>query len=635
MTWQLPRYIAAGVLNTLVGGSVILGLLAAGAADLVANGAGFAVGLVLSFLLNRRWTFARRGRPEAAEAARFLIVVAAAYLCNVAVLVAGGALGAGGTAALHVMAVATYAALGFLGMRAVAFSPHPGGLAAQLGEAGTAPLLVLAAAVALLLLVPLPIGHDVVWQFWIARQLNHGVALYREINEVNPPLWFWMAMPIERLAGLVGVGAPELAKPAMVGLAALAMWLAAAAVPGLTRGERNGFALVGFALGLVGALPDFAQREHIAMLAAVPWCALVVRRAEGVLAPAPLAIAVGLVAAAGFALKHYFTAVPVLLELWLLLRLGRGYRPARPETLVLAAGAAVYVAAILRFAPAFLTDQVPMVLAVYEGYAGPLAALIREHSLLWAVLLLALGCLGLLSHARRDALFACLLVAAGGFAVSYCVQRKGWPYHGLPVTYFLSLAWLAVVVRGARPLAPARSERARMAGVVLLLVAGLSPVLNGGVYNNRFAPYFRAAAAGAPEASAVYVLTADPRKSWPMLTADGHVWPSRFMALWMVPAIAAGIGDPAALAEELDRIRKQTAEDLRCTPPSLILVDRRPLNRRLAGSDFDLLVWLAGNADARQVLADYALDRETPVYSVYRRTSDIPVTRPAGCRAIH
>src|SRR5690348_5651478 len=47
------------------------------------------------------------------------------------------------------------------------------------------------------------VDADVAWQLWIGRQLNAGAHLYRDIVETNPPLWFWMAMPIERLSALV------------------------------------------------------------------------------------------------------------------------------------------------------------------------------------------------------------------------------------------------------------------------------------------------------------------------------------------------------------------------------------------------------------------------------------------------
>ena len=46
---------------------------------------------------------------------------------------------------------------------------------------------------------------DVIWQMWVARQLLGGTELYSQINEVNPPLWFWMAVPVEAAAQALGI----------------------------------------------------------------------------------------------------------------------------------------------------------------------------------------------------------------------------------------------------------------------------------------------------------------------------------------------------------------------------------------------------------------------------------------------
>jgi len=50
-----------------------------------ANVTGYGVGLVLSFLLNRTWTFGHRGDRSSAMG-RFLLVFAVAYVLNLAVV---------------------------------------------------------------------------------------------------------------------------------------------------------------------------------------------------------------------------------------------------------------------------------------------------------------------------------------------------------------------------------------------------------------------------------------------------------------------------------------------------------------------------------------------------------------------
>src|SRR4051812_13305050 len=47
------------------------------------------------------------------------------------------------------------------------------------------------------------VDSDVAWQLWIAGRIHAGANLYRDIIETNPPLWFWMALPVDRLATLL------------------------------------------------------------------------------------------------------------------------------------------------------------------------------------------------------------------------------------------------------------------------------------------------------------------------------------------------------------------------------------------------------------------------------------------------
>src|SRR5206468_6812404 len=47
------------------------------------------------------------------------------------------------------------------------------------------------------------VDSDVASQLQIAQRIHEGARLYRDIIEVNPPLWFWMALPVDRLAAVL------------------------------------------------------------------------------------------------------------------------------------------------------------------------------------------------------------------------------------------------------------------------------------------------------------------------------------------------------------------------------------------------------------------------------------------------
>jgi len=85
---QLLRYGAVGVINTGLGYAVIFAcmyLLGLGA--VASNVAGYAVGLIVSYSLNRTFTFRSTGARRA-EMVRFLVIFLLAYLANLGVLVA-------------------------------------------------------------------------------------------------------------------------------------------------------------------------------------------------------------------------------------------------------------------------------------------------------------------------------------------------------------------------------------------------------------------------------------------------------------------------------------------------------------------------------------------------------------------
>lgn len=76
------KFVVVGLSNTLIGLGAIYALKAfLGLDDAFANFFGYCAALLWSFLLNRSWTFEHRGH-EARAFARFIVVVAVAYVVN-------------------------------------------------------------------------------------------------------------------------------------------------------------------------------------------------------------------------------------------------------------------------------------------------------------------------------------------------------------------------------------------------------------------------------------------------------------------------------------------------------------------------------------------------------------------------
>lgn len=115
------RFLSVGAVNTLVGLGVIYAckwLLGFG--DILANASGYTVGLTISFMLNRHWTFGHKGKVPVAVL-RFLAVFAVAYSINLlCVLLAIRVAGIDGYIS-QAIGILPYTAIFYLGSRLYAF----------------------------------------------------------------------------------------------------------------------------------------------------------------------------------------------------------------------------------------------------------------------------------------------------------------------------------------------------------------------------------------------------------------------------------------------------------------------------------------------------------------------------------
>ena len=119
---QAWRYAATGVANTAFGLSVIVALHIWGQIGVtVANATGYLFGLLLSYVLNRNWTFAHGGSARK-TLPRYLALVLGAFGVNLLMI---NCLQAAEVAYLPAQLAGTsvYSLLVFLGARSVVFRP--------------------------------------------------------------------------------------------------------------------------------------------------------------------------------------------------------------------------------------------------------------------------------------------------------------------------------------------------------------------------------------------------------------------------------------------------------------------------------------------------------------------------------
>jgi len=118
---HFARFVVVGVFNTAIGLACIFAAKALlGWGDLAANAAGYAVGLAVSFALNRSWTFRDRGRISPALL-RFLGAFLLAYLANLATVFALRDIGGIDSYVAQAAGIVPYTVLFFLASRAFVF----------------------------------------------------------------------------------------------------------------------------------------------------------------------------------------------------------------------------------------------------------------------------------------------------------------------------------------------------------------------------------------------------------------------------------------------------------------------------------------------------------------------------------
>lgn len=488
----------------------------------------------------------------------------------------------------------------------------------------------IALALMLLLLVfwDLPVSHDVTWQLWIARQLLHGTQLYAEIIEINPPLWFWAAMPIQSLSEATSLPARSLLVAATIGLTGLALLLLSQLFENEKPGRR---ACILFA-ALIGMvlipIHEFAQREQLALISALPYAMLAARRAEGKAAPVWLAMTVGLLAAYGFALKHYFLLVPIVLEGWLAFFHRPRWKVLRAETLTLALCGLAYGAAVVWFTPEFFDTIVPMVAAAYDGYARPLEwVATRPWVILWGIGLLGLAVAG---RPLKPQVMAGLLTTLC-FVFAYFIQQKGWLYHSVSATGALFFT-LSITVFFQHPCLRWWKRHPTLP-VTLVLFAILSSLQ--GPYKNPSSKAVNQLLEGTKPGETAVILSIHPTPAWPMVDQNGHEWPLRLFSYWMLPAIA---NTPEHLkSAELKSVEAQTIrmtrDDLWCQPPHAIIVDDSRTSPYM-GRSFDMIGWLSSDQALAELFSHYKPIKTLGAYTLLK-----PVGRPQpdtrrSCRQI-
>lgn len=477
------------------------------------------------------------------------------------------------------------------------------------------------------------LNHDVSYFVHFDRWLLQGRSLGSDLFDGNLPMVWMLFMPAAALAhwGLMD-------EPAAVRLLFWVYFLISTALlisvlsqlRSTDRWASAGWVIAFVLIAALGPGFSFGQREHACVLFAMPYLATAVLRLQGGQGPSlSMSIAVGLLAGIGFALKPYFLAIPALIELLLLWRLGWRSLFVRVESLVLGFTVLAYVVTSGLLLWDYLSTTIELARATYWAYDA--ANLSDISGRFFRVVQPALygGAIALLTRTWTGQ-HTVMLVAGLGFAVSYFVQAKGFVYHGYPVLV-CSFAFLGICLgKGlARALAVRRDtgnplRRVLMPVVVLLALPPVNKAYDDVVlwyynYNIASSPtgQFRQAIIDtvnhfAPtRQSYFYAFSTHPFPGFPTASYTAAEWTGRSIVEPFIPALARinEVKDPkirerVVLAGEYQR--QIVIEDFQRRPPSIVFAERTH-NRRLGLNrvKFDDIAFYLADPRFQQIWKNY------------------------------
>ncbi len=485
-----------------------------------------------------------------------------------------------------------------------------------------------------------PINHDTAVLLYISKLWLEGGRLYVDAIDINTPLVFVLHLLPEALAKLTGLGGPTVLV-ALLGLGILASFQTCRTVLAASLEPYRAFSaalLPVLLLFLLIVFPNymFTQREHIMMVLGMPYLLVASARAGGTDMPRRLRIATGLMAGLGFAMKPYFLAFPLLVELYVLSR--RGFRSTATDAApwsVLAVCVAHALFAVL-VTPEYFTQVLPMAQDFYSRVADTdLFDLATGTNLAAPTIILPL--LGIVAFwGVRSHLSRVIFLAGVAGLISAYAQGKGWPYHALPArafTLFLAGTAIASVLDNTAWLRRGDRRPARwFASALMLLVFyqhGLArvPFAQQLAYDDSEVKKLADIITPQRLDNRILILSPGIYPHFPLLNYTGMKMTMRFESMWLLQGVYAECNDngalyndPARMSENEAMVFRSVAEDFNKGRPSILVVDKiAGIPECLVDMPFSYLDYFNRNPLFAERFLDYEPLLEYDRYEIYLR----------------
>jgi hypothetical protein len=431
-------------------------------------------------------------------------------------------------------------------------------------------------------------GHlngDDSWFLTFAEKYHDGLVPYVDISDPNPPAAFLAYLPAVLLGRAFAVR-PEFVLATLTFVLACASILFTGAIlrgANLFRPAERWCALAtaAYVLLFVPAF-CFAEREHLALLAMLPFVAVGAARASGANVSRAEALLAGLGCGLACTFKPYFLLPAACVVLCGAINRRRPGLLLAPE--IFAAGAVVltYVAVILAVFPAYVSVGLPLVMNVYAPLKDSLANIIATPLFLANFVILAALLPFLLRFRRSEPRTLVLAAASAGFLLTFLVQGKGWMNHAYPG---IALALLASASFLSQP-GESDGRRLRRSFALFIFVPALclAPFLFGAMKDfgngEEYAGLTDAVRRVAPAHPKISALAEQLDIGHPLVRRLGGTWIGHQNCLWVSWGVryllGQGLVPPAERTLLLAYMRKDEevfADDVSRGKPDVLLIE--------------------------------------------------------------
>lgn len=458
------------------------------------------------------------------------------------------------------------------------------------------------------------IAHDIIWNFEVGSRLVAGGSYAKDFFEPNPPLLFFLHGFLGQLAAKVHIKPITFFYVFLTISSLLSFFTCHRLITHIFARDKpviftlSAALIIAFSIAIGG---DFGQKEHIVMLFALPYFFLNIGYLFEKNFSRSLQIVLGCAAGIGFAFKPpYFFLPLVLIELALMAQRCKINTLLRWDLVCIGFVQIIYLASIYLFTPSYLETVLPMILKTYahQRYVDTTTLVTQVYMVFFYINLI--GWLSCYTKDVYNKLVLQFFLISLGFALSYCLQGKGWTYQGLPLHVSNLFFFATIVILGLRKYKAQWVEKGLLclSASLLFLLFYMAPCYQ--TITTKLSCFkqpqcglmrmMQGVSQLAPKGP-LFVFSTHMQSSY-FRYYGGFPLGSRFPYLWPLPGYLNQKHD--ALQDVKQQIQTMITEDFLRFQPTLVLIHRGP-NDYIHNQHFDYLTFMTENHVFSVVWKDY------------------------------